>query len=335
MDNRLQLILVALIMVVLAGLFEGAETGIYRLSRLRLRLAVEKNRWSAALLDRVMRDNVGLLLSLLVGTNIAHYVATSLITGMFLAAVASEHVAELYTMLLATPLLFIFSELIPKNVFLHRADALTLLVAPLLYVSQKVFTWCGLVPLLKLTSQAFARVTGSPISTRTVMASSQSHRIRALLRDTQEEGLLSRVQMEMLDRIANIPGLRLHAVMVPLDRVRSVDVHSDRTALLNELSRHAFTRLLVWRDNPANITGFVNIYEALGSSEPFESLEKSVKPIRSLDADTPIIEAVDIMRREEHKTVLVTRQRAKRDVPVGIVTMKDLVEELMGELTEW
>jgi CBS domain containing-hemolysin-like protein len=335
MDNRLQLIVPALIMVVLAGLFEGAETGIYRLSRLRLRLAVEKNHWSAVLLERVMQDNVGLLLSLLVGTSLAHYIATSLITGIFLAAVASEHVAELYTMLAAAPLLFVFSELIPKNVFLFRADALTLFVAPVLYVSHKVFTWCGVVPLLKLTSQTFARLIGSPISTQTIMTSSQSHRIRALLRDTQEEGFLSRVQMEMLDRIANIPGLRLNAVMVPPDRVRSVDVRSDRAAMLNELGSHAFSRLLVWRDTPATIVGFVDIYEALGSPEPFENLERFVKPIRSLDADTPIIEAIDIMRREEHKIILVTRQRAKHDVPVGIVTMKDLVEELMGELTEW
>jgi len=335
MDNRLQLIVPALILVVLAGLFEGAETGIYRLSRLRLRLGVERNQWSAVLLERVMRDNVGLLLSLLVGTSLTHYIATSLITAIFLAAVASEHVAELYTMLAATPLLFVFSELIPKNVFLFRADALTLLVAPVLYVSHKVFTWCGVVPLLKLISQMIARLIGSPVSTRAMMASGQSHRIRALMRDTQEEGLLSHVQMEMLDRIANIPGLRLDAVMVPLDRARSVNVRSDRMAILNELSVHAFTRLLVWRDTPANIVGFVDIYEVLGSPEPFDNIEKFVKPIRSLDADTLIIEAIDIMRREEHKIVLVTGQRAKRDVPVGIVTMKDLVEELMGELTEW
>ncbi len=86
MDNRLQLILPALIMIVLAGLFEGAETGIYRLSRLRLRLAVEKNRWSAALLERVMRDNVGLLLSLLVGTNVA---GCSPLAGEYLTLISS------------------------------------------------------------------------------------------------------------------------------------------------------------------------------------------------------------------------------------------------------
>jgi len=139
----------------------------------------------------------------------------------------------------------------------------------------------------------------------------------------------------MIDRIVKIPGLRLSAVMVPLDRVRAVSLRSDRATLLNELRQHTLTRLPVWQDNPTNIVGFVNIYDVLGSDEPFDGLDNSLVPIRRLDAETPIIDAIETMRREKLKIVLVTRQRARRDVPVGIVTMKDLVEELLGELAEW
>jgi len=324
----------ALAMVALAGLFAGSETGIYRLSRLRLRLAAERRKWSSVLLAKVMHDSSGLLLSLLVGTNLSHYIATSVITSMFLD-VASEHVAELYATLLTAPLLFIFSELIPKNVFLHRADMLTSFVAPLLYVSHKVFTWCGIVPLLRLTSGLFARLVGSPVSSRSTMTSSQAHQVKAILRDTREEGLLSRVQTEMIDRIVNILGLRLRTVMVPLGRTQAVEIRCDRTTLLTELTRHALTRLLVWQNTPGNIVGFIDVYEVLGSGEQFEGLEKSLQPIRSLDADTPVIDTIDVMRREQLKIVLVTQRRAKREVPVGIVTMKDLVEELLGELAEW
>lgn len=335
MNSRLALILLVFLMVILAGLFSGSETGVYRLSRLRLRLAVERRKWPAILLGRVMGDSSGLLFSLLVGTSLSYYLATSAITSIFLDTVESEHVAELYATLLTAPLLFICSELIPKNIFLHRADVLTSFVAPLLYVSHKVFTWCGGVPLLKLTSSLFARLIGSPASSRTAITSSQSHQVKALLRDTQEEGLLSTVQTEMIDRIVTIPGLRLSDVMVPLDRARSIRIQSDRAALLDELKRHALTRLLVWRDTPTDIAGFINLYEVLGTDDQFESLEKFLKPIRSLDAGTSVIDTIDFMRRAQSKIVLVTRHRGKRDVPVGIVTMKDLVEELMGELAEW
>lgn len=335
MNAKLITILAALLLVVLAGLFEGAETGIYRLSRLRLRLGVERRQWSAILLARVMDDSASLLLSLLIGTTLSHYIATSVITGLFLQAVMSEQAAEFYATLVMAPLLFVSSELIPKNAFLYRADALTSLVSPLLYVNYQVLRWCGVVPLLRLASRLFARLVGSPVSDKVMITSGRSREVRALVRDTQEEGLLSRVQMEMVDRIVNIPNLKLSATMVPLERVESVSIRSDRAALLNELGKRALTRLLVWQDTPAQIVGFIDIYDALGSDAPFASLEGFVRPIRRLDADTPIIHAIDTMRREERKIILVTRLRAKREVPVGIVTMKDLVEELFGELTEW
>jgi CBS domain containing-hemolysin-like protein len=328
-------ILLTVLMVLAAALFAGAETGIYRLSRLRLRLGVARGKWRAILLANVMQDSSGLLLSLLVGTNLAHYVATSLITGLFLAVVASERTAELYAMVVAAPLLFVFSELIPKNVFLHRANVLTALVAPLLYTSHKVFTWCGAVPLLKLLSRLFARLIGSPVSPKTLIASSQSHQVRAILRDTQEEGILSDVQTQMVDRIANIADVRLSTVMVPLNLVQAVPAHTDRAALLKGLEKHAWTRLLVWENTPFEIVGFINVYDVLGTGEPFPDLRKFLLPLRRLDGDTSITEAINAMRREQLRIVLVTRQRGRRDVPMGIVTMKDLVEELLGELAEW
>jgi CBS domain containing-hemolysin-like protein len=94
-------------------------------------------------------------------------------------------------------------------------------------------------------------------------------------------------------------------------------------------------RLPVWQNTPSEIVGFIEVYDVLGSGEEFTSLEKFLLPIRSLDADTSITDAINIMRREQRRIVLVTRRRGGRDGPLGIVTMKDLVEELLGELAEW
>jgi len=144
------------------------------------------------------------------------------------------------------------------------------------------------------------------------------------------------VQTEIIDRILNVPGLRLDAVMVPFTSVQSVSIQSDREALLNELRQHSLTRLLVWDGAATNIVGYVNIYEALGAEDAFDGLEAFVEPVRQLDSTTPVIDAIGVMRREKLKIVLVTRKRRTgRSVPLGIVTMKDLVEELLGELAEW
>jgi len=302
-------LLLAITTVVLSAIFSGLETGIYRLSRLRLRLSSEKGYLRYRLLGRVMRDGSGLLLSLLVANNLANYLATSSVTYLFLHSATSERWAELLATILTAPLLFVFAESLPKNIFLYRADLLTACFGPLLYVTHKALTWCGIVPLLKLLSRLFARMIGSTIPSRTMITSAQSHQVRAILRDTHDEGILSSVQTEMINRIVNIPGLRLTAVMVPMNQVHTVPLQCGRSTLLSRLKRHAYTRLPVWDGIASKIVGFVNVYEVLDLDGEFDSLKEFVKPIRAFDASMPVIDAIDAMRQEELKMVLVTRAR--------------------------
>lgn len=330
------IIFFALCTAMLSAVFSGLETGMYRLSRLRVRLGAEKGRWQQRILSGILPDGAGLLLSLLVANNLANYVATSCVTYLLLREGRSEHTAELLAATVTAPLLFVFAESTPKSVFLYRADVLMPFFAPMLLVTHRLLTWCGIVPLLRGLSYLFGYTIGSPVPSKTAIASAQRHQIRAILSDTQDEGLLSPIQTDLIDRIVNIPSLRLDAVMVPLNEVQSVNVRSSRTVLLNALRRHPWTRLLVWQDAPHHIIGFVNIYEVLTEEQPFEDLTRFVMPLRQMNGSTAVIDAIDAMRRDDLEIVLVMRsRRGSQDVPIGIVTMKDLVEELLGELAEW
>jgi putative hemolysin len=336
-DNTLIVLAVACC-VILGGLFSGSETGLYQLSRLRLRLGIEKKQLPFVILGRSMRDSSGLLLSLLIGNNLVNYLATSLVTSSFLSRFGAEyeHRAELFATLLMVPILFIFSELIPKNIFLYRADVLTPYFSPVLYAFYKPLSWCGIVPALKFISGFFARLVGLAASSRTFIATAQRHKVQAILQDTHEEGFLSPVQSEIVNRLVGISHVHISSVMIPNHNVETVDVDSDNSALLNKLNKCAFTRLPVTEGREGNVIGFISIYEALSSSEKFADLRGFIKPIRKLDADMTVIDAMNIIQKENHKIILVTRAgRFGREKPVGIVTMKDLVEELLGELAEW
>lgn len=336
MIDRIILILVALLAVIFAGLFAGAETGMYQLSRLRLRLGIEKKRLPFILLGRVMHDSPALLLSTLLGTNLAHYIATSVVTYILLAALKTEHTAELFATLVTAPVFFVFSELIPKNIFFYRADLLMPYVAPILFVFHKLFSLSGIVPLLKFISAAFARLATKIDSTKTAMTAVRRPHIEAIFHETREEGFLSPVQADIINRLVSISHFSIRSVMTPLNKAQTVDVNSDRSALLNVLKKSVFTRLPVYDRWPANVIGFVNIYEVLSSAQKFTNLRDFVKPIRKLAVDTIVSDAIDIMQTENQKIILVTATaRIGRERHVGIVTMKDLVEELLGELTEW
>jgi CBS domain containing-hemolysin-like protein len=338
MFNDAFIVLAVACCVILGGLFSGSETGLYQLSRLRLRLGVEKKQLPFVILGRCLRDSSGLLLSLLIGNNLVNYLATSLVTSSFLTrfGVEFEHRAELFATFLMVPILFIFSELIPKNIFLYRADVLTPYFSPILYAFYKSLNFSGILPVFKFISSFFARMVGLADTSRTFIASAQRHKVQAILNDTHEEGFLSPVQSEIVNRLVVISHVHLSSVMIPIHNVEMVDVNSDDSALLNKLNKCAFTRLPVTEGRAGNIIGFISIYEVLNSSEKFTDLRGFIKPIRKLDAEISVIDTTNIMQKENHRIILVTRAgRFGREKPVGIVTMKDLVEELLGELAEW
>ena len=336
MFSNIILVSAVVLFVVLAGLFAGSETGMYQCSRLRLRLGIETKRLPYVILGKCLSDSQALLLSMLIGTNLAHYLATSIVTSMFLGKVENEHTAEFFATVLTVPILFIFAELIPKNMFFYRADLLMPYVSPVLYFSHKLLSWCGIVPALKLISGFFARLVGLAASSRTFIASAQRHKVQAILQDTHEEGILSPVQSDIINRLVGISHVHIGSVMIPIQNVETVDVDSDDSALLNKLNKCAFTRLPVTDGLAGNIIGFISIYDALSPSEKFSDLRSFTKPIRKLDADMAVIDAMNIMQKENNKIALVIRAgHFGRQRPVGIVTMKDLVEELLGELAEW
>ena len=336
MVNSLLLVLLVVFCVFIAGLFAGAETGIYQLSRLRLRLGIEKRQLSFLMLGRTLRDSSALLLSMLVGINIAHYVTTSIVTLLLLKQLHDEHTAEVFATVFTAPLLFVFSELIPKNIFFYRADSLMPFFAPFLFVSHKLFVWSGIVPLLKNLSRLFSRLAELPQPAGTAATAVHQPYIRAIIQDTKEEAVLSTVQTDIITRLAGISHLAIKSVMTPINKVQIVNVNSDKSALLGKLKKSAFTRLPVYDRWPSNIVGFVNIYEALSSPEQFTDLKSFIKPIQKLPANTIVSEAINIVRSEKQKIILVTRAtHTGQESPIGIVTMKDLVEELLGELAEW
>jgi CBS domain containing-hemolysin-like protein len=299
MTSKIVLILIAVFTVVLAGLFAGAETGMYRLSRLRLRLGIEKKQLPFIILGKTMHDSGGLLFSMLIGNNLAHYFATSIVTIMLLAEVEVEHTAELFATLITAPTLFVFGELLPKNIFFYRADSLMPALAPVLFTFQKLFSWCGAVPLLKYISRIIARLTGTPTSSKTVISDAREHHIKSILHETREEGFLSPVQADIINRIVTIPSIRIRSVMTPISKVQAIAQDSAYSVLLGRLKKYPFTRMLVFDRWPADIIGFVNIYEVLSSQEQFTDLRNFVKPVRKLAAESTVIDAINVMQAEK------------------------------------
>ena len=176
-------IMLLLVLIALSAFFAGSETGVYRLSRFHLRLAIEQKSSFASLLGKVVSDSHALVFSILAGNNIANYSVTYLAT-IILLGIPVKGSAELYATLIITPTLFIFGEVVPKNIYYRHANKLMLCFAPLLWFFDKLFKYSGIIFLLKSFSRLFAYILRIDADPSEAIESFGKSRIAQILRET-------------------------------------------------------------------------------------------------------------------------------------------------------
>lgn len=336
MDLILQ-ISAALLCVALSGFFSGVETGIYRLSRFRLRLGLGQGKRAFRILGGVIEDSHGTVLTSLVGNNLANYGATSLITYILLTNSATRNSAELYAAAIMTPALFVFGDIIPKSLFYLHSDRILPRLSVVLWLFHKLFTYTGIVGALKYISELLSRLLGLGTDAADVITAGRKTQFKQIINETLDEGVVSAFQKDVMERTVEIPTMPVKTVMIPFSKVVMADTKSSRDELREKLRESSYTRLPVYSNARSNVIGLINIYQVLGCGEEFNDLERFIEPIGMLLATTSVLEAITQMRKHSYKIMLVTPdyEHKRKSNVLGIVTMKDLVEELTGELSPW
>ncbi len=319
--------------VFLSGVYSGAETGLYCLNRLRLRLAAHRRDPAARRLQTLMEDQPGLLVTTLLGTNVANYLAPACLTAVFLRALADtpggERLAEAYTTLILTPVVFIFGEIVPKNLFQRQADRFMPRLAAFLAGSRRLFAATGLIGLQRrLSGFVSRRLHLGPASGA---ACHSRHGLYQMLREGVAAGALSHTQGFILERVPLLPSIVLGAVMVPRNRMVVLRRGDTRPAAAAVLRTARHSRFPVVGDDPRRVLGEVHLLDLLGAA-PAATAGELMRPPLELRPDLPVVEALSILQRERRRMAVVVDKWGNA---VGLVTVKDLVEEVVGELSAW
>ncbi len=305
----------------MSAFFSGMETGIYRMNKIRLDLRADSGVPAARRLSRMLGNTNNVLAVLLIGTNVANYSVTFAVTTMFVLA-GTGRAAEWYALAAASPLLFVFGETVPKSVFHRRAETLTYRLSGLLRLSDLACRVTGFSPLVLALSWLLTR----PLRGR---REAVEERLGAVFAEGQASGVLTQDQSVMVDRVMNIHDVRVEDAMTPMRRVTGVRSDISQRELLETIRRSSYSRLPV-RDARGAVTGVLDVYDVLTEDDVANPTERMSEPLR-LPVDLTVTEALYRMQRL-HKRLAVVRS-AGRDV--GIVTIKDLVEEIVGELKAW
>jgi len=316
--------------VLVAALANGMETGLYRLNRVRLRLeAGRDNRRARTLLD-LLQDLPGQIIVCLVIYNGGAYLTTIVVTTLVAEAGWVESVlgVEVIATAILTPLLFVFADVTPKNIFAMEADRWTYPLAGLMQWAYRILRGIGLVPLLKAVSSLVVRVARRRGE---VSAFTPRQRLRAIIREGVAEGVITGYQDQLAEKVLALRDKTVGDIMIPLRQVAAVPVDVTQRRFARELGRHSYSRLPVYENHRANIVGVVHINDVLARDD-FDVAAAMRRDVVRLPAGMTVSAALLRMRRARAAMVVVDDDKGRA---VGIVTVKDLVEEIVGDLAAW
>ncbi|MDY7009131.1 MAG: CNNM domain-containing protein [Planctomycetota bacterium] len=329
--------------MVLSFLYSGMETGCYAVNKIRLDLrSASGNRSARRLLD-IHRHLGRAIVVLLVGNNFANYLASA---GMVVILTHRGWLhAEWYSVAILTPVIFIFCELLPKNLFHRHAETLTYAFSIFLDFSRRVFSALGLAGMIhgmmwmvmKLAGQRWGEDSKSQssrfgASSQEEMPFFHSRHVTGILAEGRAGGALTHTQSAIAERIVNISRVKMPDVMVPLDEAVLVEESASIEQVRELLRRHGHPRFGVYSGGRDNIVGVLNAYDVLLDNGPEASPAAHITEPLTLGEHLSVIEALVRMQQRREVMGLVVSQTGKY---VGLVTVKDLVEEIVGELEEW
>jgi len=156
-------------------------------------------------------------------------------------------------------------------------------------------------------------------------------RMHRLLREGAVRGGLTSFQRDTIERILSLSRVTVERVMVPLARAATVPADISREDFLRIARMAHFSRLPVWRGQVGNMVGVVTVFEVLTDAQE-RPISAHARPTLALPASETVPAAL-LKLQQAHQFMAIVND--KRGRCVGILTLKDLVEEIVGDLESW
>ncbi len=308
--------------IFLSGFFSGSETGFYRVARLRLVLdSRDGDVISRGLLWMTNHPSLFVATSL-VGHNVANYVI-SLAIVLALGPVGERlgldaRTAELFGTVLLTPLLFVYCELLPKNLFYHAPNLLLRRGGPLFMLAAMLFAPVSAV--LWALGRVLGWIVGEdPQHASLVLARKE---LQQVFHEGHEAGILQPAQRTLAHNLFAVASQSVLNFAVPVTRLASVRAGSKKAEILRLARRQRVSALPVTEARGREIVGYVRIVDLyLDKAETVES----VRPLLTLKTTDTHSAALIRMQSEKETLARVVDEAGET---VALVQLSDLTEPL-------
>ncbi len=308
---------------IMSGYFSATETAFSSLNRTRIRTLVEKGNKKAKLVNKLSDNYDSLISTILIGNNIVNIAAASIGTMLFVDLLNDESLGATVSTAVITVVVLIFGEITPKSIAKDNSEGFAMFSAPLISTLVTLFT-----PLNFLFS-LWKKLIGKIFKSKSDTKMSQEE-LLMLVDEVEEDGSIDEEEGSLLRNAIEFSELKAEDILTHRVDIEAVNVNTDKAEIARVFTDTKFSRLPVYEESIDNIVGIVH------QKDFYDGASLTTKPLTEL-MTSPIF----VLKSEKLSELLRLLQENKSHVAIvldeyggtlGIVTLEDILEELVGEI---
>lgn len=328
METLPRLCTAILCLLFLSAFFSGAEMALTETSAVRLKSLAEKYAFLKKTVEWVNVDRSKVLSAILIGNNLVNVAASTVATAIAVTLWHARGVA--YAVVVMTVMIIIFGEVLPKCLALARGE--TVLIFSLLPIRFFAWTATPLIWTMQFIALATGKLTGLDLSLKDTFVTKEE--IGQVVKIGEASGAIEKAERQMIDGVISLDEIRVSEIMVPRTEMHLIESCRTVDEALHFIQEMGDSRVPVYTDTPDHIDGVVLVKDLLSAFSQGKKSEAVTKVMRKplFVPETMFVPKLfKIMQNMRMHMALVVDEYGGT---AGLVTMEDLLEEIVGEIQD-
>lgn len=335
--------LILILLITLNGIFASSEIAFLSLNKVKIKKISQKKDLTgkkAKKIIKLLEKPSVFLATIQIGITLAGFLASAFaadtfadkILELFSTTIISKDTLKTIIVILVTLILsyftLVFGELVPKRIAMTKSETIAFRYVNMIYVLMKItypFVW-----FLTFSTNIISKMLGIKENSKSKVTEEE---IKLMIEEGKKDGTIEQNEKELIYNIFKLNDMPVKKIMTNRENMAVIDVKMNKTALLELIKNSKYTRFPVYEDKLDNIIGILNVKQIIKS---YSKSDKKLN-IRSLmDKDVTFVnekEIIDdifeLMQKGHNQMFMVTNDRRK---VTGLVTMEDILEEIVGNI---
>ena len=327
-EDPLSSIIIIFFLLIISGLLSGSETSITSVSKSKIHKLSNRGDARAKKVLKLIDKKNDLVSSILIGNNIINILASVLATALLIKYYGDKGI--LYSTIVMSALIVIFSEVFPKNYALLKPDRFVLAMSgPLTIFSKLLLPFIIFLRFINFIIFKLIRVD----TTNKITSKSAREDIRNIINMHEDEGRLLQDESDMLNAILDLKEITVEKIMTHRKNIYSINIEETNT-FFTKIAQSSFSRIPVWKNSPNNILGLIHAKNVLSNLDDTGTLninkikENLIKPWFIPETTKAKDQLNEFIKRKEKLAFIVDEYGEL----MGLISMEDIIEEIVGNI---